>query len=101
MPFDATPIKTNTVADVLRRARALIDSPEKWGRRGDGLGPERGRYCILLACGQVNGDWAPAYRLISNITAPAYPWEFNDAPATTHADVMAAFDRAIALAEQE
>jgi len=98
MPFDATP--TNTVADVLRRAKALIDTPEKWSKGVFGPG-----LCVLGAVYVANGR--------EDVSDTHVPWlvkalglrngcqvfEWNDAPETTHADVMAAFDRAIALAE--
>jgi hypothetical protein len=105
MPFDATPIKTNTTADVLRRARALIDSPEKWMRAA---GMFDAPYCVMGAVGAAERDMGldplldfgfrarGAIRVV--IGTRAIP-KWNDAPERTHADVIAAFDRAIALAE--
>lgn len=85
-----------TLADDLRAARALIDSPEKWLKnelRRDGCfcamgaGLEVKNGAVLLA---IQGQLPDPYS-----TIPAY----NDLPTTTHADIMALFDRAITDAE--
>lgn len=99
----------NEVADVLRRARALVDTPEKWC--GGGV-----RYTPMLKCSATaigiasafNGerldlcDMARGY-FAGSIGAPnsiSGIWVWNDAPERTHADVLQAFDRAIELAER-
>lgn len=103
-----------TVAETLRKARALIDTPEKWCQgvycKGDAL-------CSLGAIYAAGGgdrkdipeDGDPhfsyeserAYRTLSAAISPKWVAPWNDAPERTHADVMALFDKAIALAEQE
>lgn len=107
MPFDATP---NTTADVLRRARALIDTPEKWCK---GALVRDGAFCVRGALKTaISGSiWAAFDPLLTRAeqalgfpgfdgvhSEPRLP-SWNNAPERTHADVMAAFDKAIALAE--
>lgn len=95
--------KTNDVADVLRRARALIDAPEKWIQRAAKIG---GRMCMFGALSVALGSkdsTVPAgdksLRLLSLGVGGCSVSRFNDAPERTHTEVLAAFDRAIALAE--
>jgi len=82
-----------TLTDDLIAARALIDTPEKWIR---GLFYDGGCYCILGALNHVHacdGAFFAIHRALpSGVTVP----EFNDDPSTTHAHVLALFDRAIA-----
>ena len=97
--------------DDLIAAKKLIEHPENW-MQGDYTN-WYGCLCALGACrlalyGSVerkgrahNGDENPlAFALKESL--PAGDWrtvdEFNDHPDTTHADVMALFDRAIAAA---
>ena len=109
MPFDFSPTetKTNTVADVLRRAKALIDAPEKWCKKTNQHGDAR---CIMAAINAQRSAtvYAPQARAAEFIARAieikqgygVIP-DWNDAPERTHAEVMSAFDRAIALAERE
>jgi hypothetical protein len=101
MPFDATPIKTNTTADVLRRARALIDSPEKWIKGAYGLRADD-PHCVYGAL-DVVAHMRPCrgFELFREAVGTRHIEAWNDAPERTHAEVMAAFDRAIELAEAE
>ena len=104
MPFDFSPTETNTVADTLRRARALIDTPEKWCQNEHQIGHA---YCVEAALnivwrGDVLGsifDSCPAWKLLQDATGVQKLFDWNDAPERTHAEVLAAFDKAIALAE--
>lgn len=97
-----------TVKENLIAARALIDTPEKWikGEFGDMVS---GCYCSIGAVAAVLGISGEETELNSKeagALARAMPggWgedgicvpDFNDADATTHADIMALFDRAIA-----
>lgn len=95
------------LADDLRAAKALIDTPEKWGK-GDGLrGPSKPKRCAIHAVAH-GVDLGREDAMVDALTA-ALPegWqggllpiaEYNDDPSTTHADVLALFDRAIATAE--
>lgn len=93
-----------TLKNDLIAAKALIDTPEKWGKGSFDLG--RGCYCALGALGvaQNGRPWGftdlAAQHLIKSLPKG---WAsvacFNDDFHTTHADVMALFDRAIEAAE--
>jgi hypothetical protein len=102
-----------TLADDLRAARALIDTPEKWGRHT--FRDDAGRLCVRGACGAAVGgvfggagardvEWALLKVLPKWVRQSAGPLSmlanFNDDPATTHSDVLSLFDRAINAAEQ-
>jgi hypothetical protein len=89
-----------TVKENLIAARALIDTPEKWVQ---GAFEDGGGLCAIGACGVVTtGDpqnWQPAERAALLAFVPAEVGSvmlYNDADTTTHADIMALFDRAIA-----
>jgi hypothetical protein len=98
-----------TLRDDLIAAKALIDTPEKWAK-GSEVDTTEGRRCAAVAC----NDFALAHsmfgRLQSALPSPhreraaslgvAAIFDFNDDPRTTHADIMALFDRAIAAASQ-
>ena len=119
MPFDgkSADYKTNTTADVLRRARALIDSPEKWCK--DKLSDGAHSYCVRGAlikaiAGSVDEflDDVHIRSLQSAERALGFPGydgkhgepllpEWNNARDRNHPEIMAAFDKAIALAESE
>ena len=97
----------STIKQRLTEARALIDQPEKWTQGVSSLNTEGGvAYCAREALVQVCGDdedWADelSVHLIRSINRPAeYEdsalTDWNDAPTRTHAEVMQAFDRAIA-----
>lgn len=89
-----------TVKESLIAAKALIDTPEKW-IKGE-LHTKRGAqhcYCIYGALAQVvrtEEDDAGVVRALRAVAPHRYLSVFNDDPATTHADIMALFDRAIA-----
>jgi hypothetical protein len=101
-------VKTNTVADVLRRAKALIDTPEKWCKQPFLSGGYPRALCANLAIFEAAPGNCRIQELVSNLLWMAtgmpggnnVPW-WNDAPERTHAEVMNAFDRAIELAERE
>lgn len=105
MSFDATP--TNTVADVLRRAKARLMDPARWCKD-----PFSGsKYPRALCANLAIFDETPNIALQNRASdllwkATGLPGDnnvpkWNDAPETTHADVMEAFSRAIELAERE
>lgn len=94
------------IADILRAGKARIED-RGWGR-GDGCSPPRGCYCVLTAIGGDEGDFHyGAIRLFERANGIG-PTEsgisvigWNDAPGRTQEEVLAAFDKAITLAEQE
>lgn len=92
-----------TVRENLIKARALIADEANWAKAGD-VDPREGRYCAAVAC----NDFPDAPRMFEALRA-AIPAEyvgrggwvtklfgFNDLPTTTHADILALFDRTIA-----
>lgn len=107
----------STTVEVLRKAKALIDTPEKWtqgagSRSASGVIVSERRYgvcfCALVAIqhvaydhlntSAVESEYAFA-RAIDRTPSGIAIW--NDAPERTHPEVMAAFDRAIAACEQD
>lgn len=89
-----------TLRNDLIAARALIDTPEKWCK---GIHPTRkcAMYAVeavtgngdrFAACGDALGNAIPTSKLKDCGHSVVL---FNDAPFTTHADIMALFDRAI------
>lgn len=95
------------IVEVLRAAKASIDTPEKWGQKwaGSGLAPGCRTMCMGIAFdrafrmfdngGQLYGEAVAPLRLAIG-GADILDW--NDAPERTHAEVMTAYDRAIAIA---
>lgn len=108
-------------AEQLRAAKALIDMPEKWTKGEYARGKSGGRvkalgrapvcFCALGALGRAGchdpadigfsegATWL-AYQTLIRATPNRMVFEYNDDPATTHADIMALFDRAIEAAEK-
>lgn len=89
-----------TVKDNLIAAKALIDSPEKWGKGWPVAG---GAMCIYMATTtstEETADCGEAEDALRSVCVERVGHDrlshFNDAPETTHADVMDLFDRAIA-----
>jgi hypothetical protein len=89
-----------TVKENLIAARALIDTPEKWGK---GAWHSRGCFCAIGAVLEAQGKLGRAayggeteVALMHALPAGIGSVEdFNDQFRTTHADIMALFDRAI------
>ncbi len=91
------------VARVLTCAKEVLSKPSVWWQQGTA---SRGTMCVSMAIGYVVVDsdrylslaahavFAQAIGLKNTSMIPIW----NDAKERTHADVMAAFDKAIALA---
>jgi hypothetical protein len=92
-----------TVRQNLIAAKALIDTPEKWVKGALKTGD------CLCAMGAVHAVLPKNYhglisdtaqfRALQSALPDGFRWSvpsFNDDPSTTHADIMALFDRAIA-----
>lgn len=103
-----------TPAEQLRAAKALIDTPEKWTKGEYATGPHGTYasqysdnavcYCAMGAIERadyLDGDWGAHFFLRKTAIERGAMGviDFNDAPTTTHADIMKLFDDAIALAE--
>ena len=100
-----------TALQTLIAAKALINTPDKWckGKFGmDDVGQsiDPMRACRRCAIGAVtaacNGErWSDGFRYAREYLWKAKPRPelhltgYNDLPSTTHADIMALFDRAI------
>lgn len=103
---------TPTTREVLEKARELIATPERWTKGAlarDEHGIEVPTCCDDAYCwcmggaisavsenGSVYRSWGVVERIVS-----MHIDKFNDAPERTHAEVLEAFDRAIALASTE
>ena len=99
-----TQLADDQLAEDLRAARALIGTPRKWRKDGvlsqgrmcvvnaiiEAVGPTSTYGCEAAICEALGVDDAVSRELIGN---------FNDDPDTTHADIMALFQRAIEAAE--
>jgi hypothetical protein len=108
-----------SVKETLVAARAVIEDPARWNKNGLYAADERGEsapvgseravcFCIFGAIAKAEGmhegfqySSAPgayvkqAVRDVSELEVT----EYNDARSTTHADVLAVFDRAIEAAQ--
>lgn len=105
----------DTTKETLAAARRLIEAPEYWtkghharDRFGTGVDSTSSRavcWCALGACERAdprnNGSAAKRALVLAlevvepRDRVPASVAEFNDSETTTHADVLALFDRAI------
>ena len=91
--------KTETAADILRRARALIEREENWSPVGWGSSQMCGLHALrsVLAdhyYSQVGDDLQDLLHRVAGENFASY----ND--THTHAEVLAKFDEAIAMAER-
>jgi hypothetical protein len=96
---------TDGVLRVLIEARALLSDPARWCKESR---YEGSAMCTWGAISRISGKWddPETEGLLSDVAIELNPecWgyiEFNDAPSTTHADVMALFDRAISRRRSE
>lgn len=87
------------VVEILRKARVLIEA--KGWRQGGADGS--GKVCAGVAIEQAAGDdsdlWhepKAAFLLAADLRPHSYIFPWNDANGRTQAEVLAAFDRAIA-----
>lgn len=97
-----------TLRDDLIAAKALIATPETWWR-GDTRSYGPGCECAATACQAathtVTGERVFAMtRALEAAMPPSWTGyrsiiDFNDSPYTSHAEILATFDRAIAAAE--
>jgi hypothetical protein len=87
-----------TAIEVLRAARELIATPDTWIQNAHSrVVAGRPCYCLFGAVDAVQPllvSDAPAWKALKLIEPR--PVHFNDSPTTTHADVLALLDAAIA-----
>lgn len=93
---------TMRVSEVLRKARALIETPAKWCK---GSGRDGHARCANTAIHNAAPDteyWAAARGRLERHACPGIALTvWNDHPSTTHALMMRGFDVAIAAAERD
>src|SRR5262245_5016665 len=116
MPYDPIPtIREPELVSDLRRARALIDRPDKWLKR-EARSLDGTRMCLVQAINDVtqmhgqditHSSFTRCNAVIAAMMAAIHPSkrtliDWNDDDRRRHRDVMAAFDKAIsrALSEQ-
>lgn len=108
-----------TLRDDLIAAKALIDTPEKWRKDSS---DNHTSCCAILATNRIAGGmneakaaglWLALYNALpltgkyAQAVRGHQDWsgvvvgDFNDDDATTHADIMALFQRAIDAASEE
>ena len=106
-------VETGGVVEALRGAKSLVANGwiKHWpaqtatGRRVDYKAPDACSFCAAAATARASGGMStPVYkRAMRLLEAAAEGWvlsDWNDAPDRTQSDVLALFDKAIALAEQ-
>lgn len=85
-----------TPAEQLKSARERISDPAHWGKKRFNLD---GVYCALGALLVArDGDMDEACEYLRRACDCESIIVWNDVPSRTHAEVLAAFDRAIELA---
>lgn len=98
---------TASTREVLIAARKLIEQPQDWGTLNEvsSYGP---RYCAAFAILRAQGEYFTrssamnAFRSAVGLEKDVgYIGEWNDDPVRTHAEVLAAFDKALAEAVEE
>jgi hypothetical protein len=104
-----------TPLETLQKAREHLSDPKNWNQDGHYFrGMDRSTRCCCALGAIIVDDlrpvlhWqAPHVRAVAEALVSALPPDqtsvvvFNDAPTTTHADILALYDRAIASVEGE
>jgi hypothetical protein len=97
-----------TIADKLREARNMLRKDGAWiqGSFSDRCGGHCAAGAILEVLGNDEGDARHAvfdalFRAIPRVNSSTALWVWNDRQRRTQAEVLAAFDKAIELAEAE
>ncbi len=86
-----------TTLEILRRARELLATPERWRKSGDKKALINAKCLYLALDGTVDEEDAAIVAL--GFRGPGEMWAWNDAPERTHAEVLARLDSAIAAEE--
>ena len=104
-----------TTLQILKAARELLSTPERWtkgwsardaaGNRLATTDPDAVCWCAGGAVERITGGSTQSGGKAEIVLAIVLPDKaiclglWNDAPSTTHADILALYDRAIALEE--
>jgi hypothetical protein len=93
-----------TTVEILRAAREQFETGGLW--QGSPETADEGNTCVANACQKVAGSNQSAQRLIARLLGHSGPrgfhqtiFDWNDTPGRTVEEVLALFDRAIAIAE--
>jgi hypothetical protein len=93
--------KESELVEALKAAQAMVK--HRWCPKGGT--DAKGGVCAIVAMGEAAGPWTNLYEKSRNVLRAAIPLpktesipEWNDASGRTQGEVIAAFDRAIALA---
>jgi hypothetical protein len=93
--------KESELVEALKCARAMIE--DRWCPKGGT--DDKGGVCAIVAMGAAAGAWSTLYAECRQTLRAAIPLqltesvpEWHDAVGRTQGEVIAAFDRAIALA---
>ena len=101
--------KVTALTRDLLAARALIENPEHWTKHPKGMMPMCAYAAVLVAVQGhqptiIDQRTVEAQRFLAKQVGGDYTSRdvigFNDHPDTTHADVLALFDRAIASSRE-
>ena len=97
-----TRLAQTSVADCLRAARKRIERPDRWFGPRLPLYPEKAECAYLAIANQELPPWLQHQTIetFKKAISIKHIISWNDAPSRTHAQVLAAFDKAIRLAEQ-
>lgn len=93
------------LSEILAKARLLIENPANWSH-DDARWGTGGVECSVSAVGRVmwenrrEAPYGDPLWPLGEAIGDASIVEWNDAPERTHAEVLAAFDRAIEIAKQ-
>lgn len=97
-----------TVKENLIAAKARILDPENWAKGG---GNGQTTFCAAVACNEVAHDTPEVFGALCDALPAEFRkdmvirvgnvFRYNDDPSTTHADIMALFDRAIAAQDEK
>lgn len=99
-----------SVKETLERVRELLSDRKRWtkgtyartgnNRDVDVFDPKAAKFCILGAIRRVNGTYTQEAADAFDSLTDDDPAGFNDKRGTTHTDLLAVIDKAIAAADQ-
>lgn len=105
MPFDGLTYRPpDDILDLLRGARARVARPDGWCQHqvNDSLGRVCAEGALLIEAGEPTYKYYSALGYLEkNLVGFWSVAEYNDAHGRTQAEVVALFDRAMALREME
>ena len=98
----------SSILEILKKARETLSEPDSWGKGVVWDRSNKNSYCAAQAIGESLSPDFVLYHKACQVFAVSIPLtefdaipDWNDAPERTHAEVLAAFDRAIASLESQ